>query len=84
MNDKDELKARVESLIDDVDYYLRNYKRLIQIGYGKSVLDAEIQLLIKEIKWLWEEIWQKERPLPTGSGYSFPRNNLQIISIYGH
>jgi hypothetical protein len=52
IDDKDELKARVESLIDDVNYYLRNYKRLIQIGYRKSVLDDEIQLLINEIKWL--------------------------------
>ncbi|MDR0799223.1 MAG: hypothetical protein LBN18_05650 [Dysgonamonadaceae bacterium] len=52
IDDKDELKARVENLIDDVDYYLRNYKRLIQIGYSKSVLDGEIQLLINEIKWL--------------------------------
>jgi hypothetical protein len=56
IDDKDELKARVESLIDDLDYYLRNYSRLIKIGYGKTVLDNEIKLLINEIKWLNEEI----------------------------
>jgi len=49
MNDDNELKARVESLIDDINYYLRNYSRLIKIGYRKSVLDDEIQLLINEL-----------------------------------
>ena len=56
MNDDKELKARVESLIDDLNYYLRNYNRLIKIGYRRSVLDDEIQLLINEIKWLSKEI----------------------------
>ena len=56
IDDRDELKARVESLIDDVSYYLRHYSRLIKNGYRKSVLDSEIQLLINEIKWLSEEI----------------------------
>lgn len=52
MIDDKELKARVESLIEDLNYYLRNYNRLIQTGFRKSVLDGEIQLLIKELKWL--------------------------------
>jgi len=56
MNDDNELKARVESLIDDLNYYLRNYSRLIKTGYRKSVLDDEIQLLINELKWLSEEV----------------------------
>ena len=56
MIDDKELKARVESLIDDLNYYLRNYSLLVKIGYKKSVLDNEIQLLINEIKWLSEEI----------------------------
>ena len=56
MNDDNELKDRVESLIDDLNYYLRNYSRLIKIGYRKSVLDGEIQLLINEIKWLSDEV----------------------------
>jgi len=56
MNDDDELKARVESLIDDLNYYLRNYSRLIKIGYKKSVLDKEIQLLTNELKWLSDEV----------------------------
>jgi len=56
MIDEDELKARVESLIDDLNYYLRNYSRLIKHGYRKSVLDNEIQLLTNELKWLSDEI----------------------------
>jgi len=56
MNNDDVLKARVESLIDDLNYYLRNYSRLIKIGYRKSVLDNEIQLITNELKWLSEEV----------------------------
>ena len=56
MIDDNELKARVESLIDDLNYYLRNYSRLIKIGYRKSVLNSEIQLLVNEIKWLSEDV----------------------------
>ena len=56
MNDDKELKVRVESLIDDLNYYLKNYSRLIKIGCKKSVLDYEIQLLINEIKWLSGEV----------------------------
>ncbi len=56
MNDDDELKARVEELIEDLNYYLRNYNRLIAIGYRKSVLDMEIQFLEKEIKLLSKRI----------------------------
>ena len=56
MIDDNELKARVESLIDDLNYYLRNYSMLIKRGFRKSVLDDEIQLLINEIKWLSEKV----------------------------
>ena len=56
MNNDGVLKARVESLIDDLNYYLRNYSRLIKIGYRKSVLDNEIQLITNELKWLSEEV----------------------------
>jgi hypothetical protein len=56
MIDDNELKARVDSLIDDLNYYLRNYHRLIKMGFNKSALDNEIQLLINEIKWLSAEI----------------------------
>jgi hypothetical protein len=52
MIDDDELKARVNELIEQLNYYLRNYNRLIAIGYRKSVLDGEIQLLVKELKQL--------------------------------
>lgn len=56
MIDDNELKARVEILIEDLNYYLRNYNILIKHGYRKSVLDCEIQLLVNEIKWLSEEV----------------------------
>lgn len=56
MIDDKELKARVENLIDDLNYYLRNYSLLIKRGYRKSVLDSEIQLLVNEIKRLSEEV----------------------------
>jgi hypothetical protein len=56
MIDDNELKARVEILIDDLNYYLRNYNMLIKQGYRKSVLDSEIQLLVNEIKWLSEGV----------------------------
>ena len=52
MIDDNELKARVDNLIENLNYYLRNYSLLIKRGYRKSVLDNEIQLLINEIKWL--------------------------------
>ncbi|GHS97355.1 hypothetical protein FACS189421_03990 [Bacteroidia bacterium] len=52
MIDDDELKARVDGLIDDLNYYLRNYRHLIGHGYSKSALDGNIQLLINEIRWL--------------------------------
>ena len=50
MTDEEALKARVEELIENFNYYLRNYNRLIQIGFRKSVLDAEIELLRLEIQ----------------------------------
>ena len=45
MTDEEALKARVDELIENLNYYLRNYNRLIGIGYRKSVLDAEIENL---------------------------------------
>jgi hypothetical protein len=50
MIDDDELKARVDKLIEQLNYYLRNYNRLIAHGFRKPVLDSEIKLLTKEIK----------------------------------
>lgn len=49
MTDEEALKARVDELIENLNYYLRNYNRLIGIGYRKSVLDAEIENLKLEI-----------------------------------
>ena len=50
MTDEEALKARVAELIENLNYYLRNYNRLIGIGYRKSVLDAEIENLKLEIQ----------------------------------
>ena len=50
MTDDEGLNARVEELIENLNYYLRSYNRLIAIGFRKSVLDTEIRLLINEIK----------------------------------
>lgn len=50
MTDEERLKAWVEELIENLNYYLRNYERLIGQGYRKSVLDAEIEYLQLEIK----------------------------------
>lgn len=50
MTDEEALKVRVDELMENLDYYLRNYGRLIAIGYRKAVLDAEIEWLKEEIK----------------------------------
>lgn len=50
MTDEEALKAWVEELIENLNYYLRNYNQLIAAGYRKSVLDAEIELLRLEIQ----------------------------------
>jgi hypothetical protein len=56
MIDDDGLKARVDELIENLDFYLRNYDRLISSGYRKSVLDREINSLEDEIKELSEHV----------------------------
>jgi hypothetical protein len=56
MIDDNELKARVNELMKNLNYYLRNYNRLIAIGFRKSVLDREIQMLETEIKQLSQRI----------------------------
>ena len=50
MTDEESLKAQVDELIENLNYYLRNYNRLIGHGYRKSVLDAEIEYLKLEIQ----------------------------------
>ena len=65
MTDEEALKARVEELIENFNYYLRNYNRLIQIGFRKSVLDAEIELLRLEIQRL-SALLEKRVPHSTG------------------
>lgn len=42
MTDEEVLKARVEELMENLDYYLRNYHRLIGIGYRKASLLVEL------------------------------------------
>lgn len=50
MTDEEALKARVDELIENLNYYLRNYNCLIGHGYRKAVLDAEIEYLKLEIQ----------------------------------
>jgi hypothetical protein len=50
MNDDKALKAREDELIENLNFFLRNYNRLIAIGYRKAVLDAEISWLEGELK----------------------------------
>nr|DAW09134.1 MAG TPA: hypothetical protein [Caudoviricetes sp.] len=50
MTNEEALKAQVDELIENLNYYLRNYNRLIGHGYRKSVLDAEIEYLKLEIQ----------------------------------
>lgn len=50
MTDEEVLKARIDELMENLNYYLRNYNRLIGLGYRKSVLDAEIELIQLELK----------------------------------
>ncbi len=52
MTDEEALKARVEEYVENLNYYLRNYNRLITVGYRKAVLDAEIEWLKEQIKLL--------------------------------
>jgi hypothetical protein len=56
INDDKELKARVDELIENLNFYLRNYNRLIGLGFRKSVLDLEIQALEEELKQLSRRI----------------------------
>ncbi|MDR0939926.1 MAG: hypothetical protein LBN29_11375 [Mediterranea sp.] len=48
-DDEEALKARVEELMADLNYYLLNYRRLIANGFRKKVLDAEIEFLRREL-----------------------------------
>ena len=50
MTDEEVLKARIDELTENLDYYLRNYSHLIACGFRKSVLDAEIEFLKNELK----------------------------------
>jgi len=50
MNDDKALKAREDELIENLNFFLRNYNRLIAIGYRQTVLDVEISWLEKELK----------------------------------
>lgn len=50
MTDEEALKARVEEAEENLYFYLRNYNRLLIIGYRKSVLEAEIEYLKEFLK----------------------------------
>lgn len=55
MTDEEALKARVDELIENLNYYLRHYDRLISIGYRKAILDDEIEALKEDLKHLSEK-----------------------------
>jgi len=50
MYDDEVLKAREDELIENLNYFLRRYNRLIALGFRKSELDAEISLIEEELK----------------------------------
>lgn len=51
MNDDDELKARIEEMQRDLNFYLRKYHELSSRSSNmKAVLDKEIKRLEEEIK----------------------------------
>ncbi len=50
MTDEEALKAQVEELMENLNYYLRFYHQLLASGYRKAILDAEIDFLKEEIK----------------------------------
>ena len=50
MTDEEVLKVRIDELMEKLDCYLRDYNRLIRLGYRKLVLDAEIELIQLELK----------------------------------
>jgi hypothetical protein len=56
IDDNQGLKDRVDELMENLNYYLRNHNRLVSTGYRKSVLDSEIESLEKEIKELSKRI----------------------------
>jgi hypothetical protein len=56
MIDDKEPKARVDELMEHLNYYLRHYDRLIKNGFRKPVLDDEIRLIVKELKKLSKHV----------------------------
>lgn len=50
MTNDEGLKARVDSLMEDLNYYLRFYNHLIAIGMRKKVLDQVIRDTVRELK----------------------------------
>ncbi|WP_178300960.1 MULTISPECIES: hypothetical protein [unclassified Bacteroides] len=50
MNDEEALKAREAELLENLNFFLMNYRRLIANGYRKQVLDDEIKLIQLELE----------------------------------
>ena len=49
MADEEALKEREIELLDNLNFFLMNYHRLIANGYRKKVLDDEIKLIQLEL-----------------------------------
>lgn len=54
MADEEALKAREIELLENLNFFLLNYQRLIANGYRKKVLDDEIKLIQLELDKLKE------------------------------
>ena len=49
MADEEALKAREIELLENLNFFLMNYHRLMANGYRKKVLDDEIKLIQLEL-----------------------------------
>jgi hypothetical protein len=56
MTDVEVLKAREAELMENLNYFLLNYNRLIGIGYRKQVLDGVIEQTEIELKIIGDEL----------------------------
>ncbi len=54
MTDEEALKAREKELLENLSYFLLNYRQLIANGFRKKVLDDEIKLIQLELDKLKE------------------------------
>ena len=49
MTDEEALKAREAELLENLSFFLLNYRQLVENGFRKKVLDDEIKLIRLEL-----------------------------------